>query len=81
MVVHPCDIHKVSRLLTGKKGQLKKETPSVTMMTNLDLAQSLFRKFQLIPILRFQVMHDYMCFIAPRDYCVKIIKSHVQDFL
>ena len=24
MVVYPCDIHKVSRLLTGKKGQLKK---------------------------------------------------------
>ena len=25
MVVYPCDIHKVSRLLTGKKGHLKKE--------------------------------------------------------
>ena len=34
MVVYPCDIHKVSRLLTGKKGQLKKEVPSVAMMTN-----------------------------------------------
>ena len=30
----------------------------------------LFPKFQLIPILRFQVMHDYVCFIAPLDYCV-----------
>ena len=28
-------------------------------------------KFQLIPILRFQVMHDYVCFVAPIDYCVK----------
>ena len=34
MVVYPCDIHKVSRLLTGKKGQLRKEIPSVAMMTN-----------------------------------------------
>ena len=34
MVVYPCDIHNVSRLLTGKKGQLKKEVPSVAMMTN-----------------------------------------------
>ena len=31
----------------------------------------LFPKFQLIPILRFQVMHDYVCFIAPTDYCVE----------
>ena len=28
------DIHKVSRLLSGKKGQLKKEITSVVMMTN-----------------------------------------------
>ena len=34
MVVYPCDVHKVSRLLTGKKGQLRKEVPSVAMMTN-----------------------------------------------
>ena len=27
--------------------------------------KSLLPKFQLIPILRFQVMHDYVCFIAP----------------
>ena len=33
--------------------------------------KSLNPEFQLIPILRFQVMHDYMCFIAPIDYCVK----------
>ena len=34
--------------------------------------KSLFPKFQLIPILRFQVRHDlYVCFIAPIDYCVK----------
>ena len=34
LVVYLCDIHKVSRLLTGKEGQLKKEVPSVAMMTN-----------------------------------------------
>ena len=34
MVVYPCDIHKVSRALTGKKGQLRKEVPFVAMMTN-----------------------------------------------
>ena len=33
--------------------------------------KSLFPKFQLIPILRFQVMHDYVCFIASIDYCVE----------
>ena len=32
--VYPCDIHKVPKLLTGKKGHLKKEVPSVAMMTN-----------------------------------------------
>ena len=30
-----------------------------------------FPKFQLISILRFQVMHDFMCSIAPIDYCVE----------
>ena len=33
--------------------------------------KSLFPKYQLIPILRFQVMHDYVYFIAPIDYCVE----------
>ena len=33
--------------------------------------KSLFPKFQLIPILCFQVMHDYVYFIAPTDYCVE----------
>ena len=33
--------------------------------------KGLFPKFQLIPILRFQVMQDYVCFIAPIDYCVE----------
>ena len=34
-------------------------------------AYQVFPKFQLIPILHFQVMHDYVCFIAPIDYCVE----------
>ena len=33
--------------------------------------KSLFQKFQLIPILRFPVMHDYVCFIVPIDYYVE----------
>ena len=33
--------------------------------------KSLFPKFQLIPILCFQVMHDYVCLIAPIDYHVE----------
>ena len=33
--------------------------------------KSLFPKFQLIPILRCQVMHDYVYFIAPIDYFVE----------
>ena len=32
---------------------------------------SLYQKFQFIPTLRFQVMHDYVYFIAPIDYCVE----------
>ena len=28
-------------------------------------------KISVDSILRFQVMHDYVCFIAPIDYCVK----------
>ena len=39
--------------------------------------KSLFPKFQLIPILRFQVMNDYGYFIAPIDYCVE--KSLVSE--
>ena len=33
--------------------------------------KSIFLKFHLIPILRSQVMHDYVCFIAPIDYCIE----------
>ena len=33
--------------------------------------KSSFPKFQLIPLLHFQVMHDYVYFIAPIDYCVE----------
>ena len=33
--------------------------------------KSLFPKFQLIPILLFQIMHDYVGFNAPIDYCVE----------
>ena len=33
--------------------------------------KSLFPKFQLIPIVRFHVMHDFVCFNAPIDYCVE----------
>ena len=32
---------------------------------------SSFPKFQLIPILGFPVLHDYVCFIATIDYCVE----------
>ena len=45
MVVYPCDIHKVSRLLTGKTGQLKKEVPSVAMMTNFGFGPFANKKF------------------------------------
>ena len=30
----------------------------------------LFLKFQLNPILHFQVTHDYVCYIAPKDNCL-----------
>ena len=41
MVVYPCNIHKVSGLLTGKKGQLRKEVLSVAMMTNFGFGPNL----------------------------------------
>ena len=44
VVVYPCDIHKVSRLLTGKK-QLEKEVPSVAMMTNFGFGPGAFEKW------------------------------------
>ena len=34
--------------------------------------KSLLPKFQLIPILRFQVMYNYVYFIAPIDNCVEL---------
>ena len=34
--------------------------------------KSLFRKFQMIPILTFHFMHDDVCFIAPIDFCVEL---------
>ena len=42
MVVYPCDIHKVSRLLTGKKGQLRNRVPSIAMMTNFGFGPGLY---------------------------------------
>ena len=38
-----------------------------------DKKKPYFPKFQLISILRFQVMHDYVCFIAPIGY--RVIKK------
>ena len=46
-------------------------TPFYGMNQKKQKKKSLFPKFQLIPILHFQVMHDYVCFIAPIDYCVE----------
>ena len=46
--------------------------------------KGLFPKFQLIPILRFQVMHYYVCFIAPididywRDFLWKLFSFHTE---
>ena len=38
---------------------------------DINKKKSLFPKFQLIPILHFQVMRDNVWFIAPIDYCVE----------
>ena len=40
----------------------------------------LFPKFQLIPILHFRVMHDYVRFIAPIGHCVEQILVY-ENFL
>ena len=44
------------------------------------IKKAYFKKFQLIPILRNQILHDYVCFIAPVDYYVEL-KSRVWDSL
>ena len=42
--------------------------------------KGLLPKFRLIPILRLQVMHDYVHWHCSIDYCVKL-KSRVRDFM
>ena len=42
--------------------------------------KSLLPKFQLILILRFQVMHDYVRFIAPIDYWVELSRGVTPNF-
>ena len=37
-----------------------------------DINKRLFPKFQLIPILSLQVMHDYVHWHCSKDYCVKL---------
>ena len=41
------------------------------------LNKKLFPKFQLVPILHLQVMHDYMHLNCSIDYCVKLIQTYV----
>ena len=48
MVVYPCDMHKVSGLLTGRKGQLRKEDPFVAMMTNFGFGPNPLNLFIII---------------------------------
>ena len=57
------------RICEQKKNQNKTKTK--TKKNKTKQKNPLFPKFQLIPILRFWVMHDYVCFIAPIDYCVE----------
>ena len=69
MVVYPCDKHKVFRLLTGKKGQLKKEVTSVAKMTNFGFGPK---------IIVVQVNHplqvliiEWFIMICKQDTCTK----------
>ena len=39
---------------------------------NQKIAGKLLLKFQLIPMLCFQILHDYACSIAPTGYCVEL---------
>ena len=50
VIVYPCDIHKVSKLLTGKKGQLEKRSSVRHMMTNFGFGPQLliFLKLYLV---------------------------------
>ena len=60
-----CEQKKKKKKKKQKQKQNKNKTKTKTKK------KTLFPKFQLIPILRFWVMHDYVCFIAPIDYCVE----------
>ena len=68
MVVYPCDINKKSRLLTGKKGQLKKEVPSVAVMTNFGsnhplMPQSWGKQIRVVGC-HVQVCRECTCYIT-----------------
>ena len=67
-------LYLVSQLhfLEGLKGIFSDSNNIILWYESEDInKKSLFSKFQLIPILRLQVMHDYVYFIAPIDYCVE----------
>ena len=63
-----CQLHFLFKL---KEYSLILKTSFYDKNQKIETKKSLFPKFQLIPILRFQVMHDYVCFIAPIDHCVE----------
>ena len=54
-------IKKKSKSLTTLKGIVSDSNKMILWHESEDInKQSLFPKFQLLPILRFQVMHDYV---------------------
>ena len=62
--------HPVSPGLSNLKGYLVILTIIFLWHESEDINKKcLLPKFQSIPILRFQVMHDNVYFIAPIDYC------------
>ena len=72
-------IHTI--LQTSRVNTLKEYSVILTTSFNEHKSEdinikSLFPKFQLIPILRLQVMHDYVVFHCSIDYCVKLSLVH-----
>ena len=45
------------------------------MNQKIKTKKAFFPKFQSIPILRFQVKYDYVCFIASINFCIELVSS------
>ena len=65
-----CGCHLFKVIFTDSSNNicLGHESEDILNKNKNKTKKRLFPQFQLIPILRFQVMHEYVCFIAHIDF-------------